>query len=297
MFVGLFSLPRWVQKHQYKNKLFRDLTKRDLERIQTGLAKFKDPNPEVTIVIPAWNEQDNIFRTLSSLAANETKRKVEIVVVNNNSTDKTQKVLDTLGVVNYFEQEQGITFARQQGLEKAKGKFHLCADSDTYYPPTWIDEMVKTLEQSDKIVGVYGRYAFIPEIESERFLFWIYERFAAIIIRLRRKKREHINFLGFNMGFKAAIGLRNGGFKVKQVRKFDNAAGSDYFVDESEDGRMAVNLMKTGKLALVTSSKARVFTSCRRLVAEGGIVKAFVNRFKLHFARISEYLNGAKIED
>jgi glycosyltransferase involved in cell wall biosynthesis len=297
MFIAPFSLPRWLIKHQYKHRLFGDLTKRELERIQNGLAKFKDPNPDVTIVIPAWNEENNIFRTLSSLASSESERKIEIVVINNNSTDDTQKVLDSLGVVNYFEEKQGITFARQQGLEKAKGKYHLCADSDTFYPPKWIDEMVKNLEKNDETVGVYGRYSFIPEIESERFFFWLYERFAGIIIRLRKSKREHINFLGFSMGFETSIGLNNGGFKVKQVRKFDNAVGSDYFVDESEDGRMAVNLMKTGKLFLVTSNKARVFTSCRRLVAEGGIFKAFNHRFKLHSKRISEYLNGKKIED
>lgn len=297
MFVAPFSLPHWIKKHQYKNRLFRDLTKRELERIQNGLSKFKDPNPDVTIVIPAWNEQDNIFRTLSSLSSSASERKIEIVVINNNSTDETQKVLETLGVVNYFEEKQGITFARQLGLEKAKGKYHLCADSDTYYPPSWIDEMVKHLEKNNETVGVYGRYAFIPEFDDERFFFWLYERFAGIIIRLRKNNREHINFLGFNMGFKTAVGLRNGGFKVKEVRKFDNAIGSDYFVDESEDGRMAVNLMKTGKLYLVTSSKARVFTSSRRLIAEGGIFKAFNYRLKLHSKRISEYLNGKKIEE
>ncbi|MBK0381724.1 glycosyltransferase family 2 protein [Pedobacter sp. SD-b] len=295
MYVALFSLPKWLRKHQYKQKKFADLTSEELNLIKAGLAKLASPAPEVSIIIPAWNEEDNIFRTLSSLAANQTKRKVEIVVINNNSTDQTQTVLEQLGVKNFFQPEQGITFARQMGLENAKGKYHLCADSDTFYPPKWIDTMIKPLENSDKIVGVYARYAFIPEREGERFFFWLYERFAGIIIRLRKKNREHINFLGFNMGFKTAVGLANGGFKVKNVRKFDNALGSDDYVDESEDGRMAVNLMKSGNLFLVTQKNARVFTSSRRLIAEGGILKAFKHRFKLHTKRLSEYINGKKI--
>ncbi|HEX7367380.1 MAG TPA: glycosyltransferase family A protein, partial [Pelobium sp.] len=252
-------------------------------------------NPEVSVMIPAWNEANNIFRTLSSLAASNTKRNVEIVVINNNSTDKTQEVLDQLGVRSYFEAQQGITFARQLGLEKAKGKYHLCADSDTFYPPNWIDAMVAPLEKKDNVVGVYGRYAFLPENSYDRLFFWVYERFASIIIRLRKRNREHINFLGFNMGFITSVGLKNGGFKVKNVRKFDNAIGSEYYVDESEDGRMAVNLMKTGELKLVTSTKATVFTSSRRLIAEGGILKAFKYRLKLHSKRITEYLSGSKI--
>lgn len=295
MSVALLKLPRWLKEHLFLNKLFANLSPQEIKNLQQKVQKFQDLQPEVSIVIPAWNEENNIFRTLSSLASNTTKYKVELIVVNNNSTDKTQQVLDTLGVKSYFEPKQGITFARQLGLEKAKGKYHLCADSDTFYPPGWIDAMVKPLENDDNIVGVYGRYAFIPENPYERIFFWMYERMAGIIIRLRKRRREHINFLGFNMGFIAQVGLANGGFKVKDVRKFDNAIGSDYFVDESEDGRMAVNLMKTGKLKLILSSKARVFTSSRRLIAEGGILTAFKYRFKLHTKRITEYLNGQKI--
>lgn len=295
MAVAPFKLPKWLKRHLYFNKRFTDLTTTELYDIKSRIGKFQDLAPEVSIMIPAWNEEDNIFRTLSSLADSNTKKQVEIVVINNNSTDNTQKVLDALGVRSYFEAQQGITFARQLGLVNAKGKYHLCADSDTFYPPEWIDAMVAPLEKDNQIVGVYGRYAFIPENNYDRFFFFLYERFASIIIRLRKRKREHINFLGFNMGFVTKIGLDNGGFKVKNVRKFDNAIGSDYYVDESEDGRMAVNLMKTGSLKLVTNNKAVVFTSSRRLIAEGGILKAFQYRLKLHSKRIIEYLNGSKI--
>lgn len=295
MSVALFKLPFWLNQHLYSNREFADLTQAELSDIKNRIKSFQDEAPEVSIMIPAWNEAENIFKTLSSLASSNTKRKVEIVVINNNSTDNTQQVLDNLGVRNYFEAQQGITFARQLGLEQAKGKYHLCADSDTFYPPGWIDSMVAPLERNEETVGVYARYAFLPENTYDRFFFWIYERFAGIIIRLRKRKREHINFLGFNMGFVTKVGLDNGGFKVLNVRKFDNAIGSEYYVDESEDGRMAVNLMKTGKLKLVTTKKAVVFTSSRRLIAEGGILKAFKYRFKLHSKRLIEYITGSKI--
>lgn len=295
MTKALFKLPTWLKQHLYFNKTFTDLTEAELLDIRTRIQKLQHSEPEISIMIPAWNEADNIFRTLSSLASSDTKRNVEIVVINNNSTDRTQEVLDALGVKSYFEAQQGITFARQLGLENAKGKYHLCADSDTFYPPGWIDAMVKPLAEGKDVVGVYGRYAFIPENGYARYFFWVYERFAGIIIRLRKRKREHINFLGFNMGFITQVGLQNGGFKVTNVRKFDNAIGSAYYVDESEDGRMAVNLLKTGKLKLVTSHKAIVFTSSRRLIAEGGILKAFKYRIKLHSTRLVEYLNGNKI--
>jgi glycosyltransferase involved in cell wall biosynthesis len=292
MAVSLLYLPNWIKKHLFVDKNFKDLTEAEIQDIKSRIIKFQDNQPEISIMIPAWNEENNIYRALSSLASSNTKRRVEIVVINNNSTDETQKVLEILGVRNYLQPIQGTPFARQLGLENAKGKYHLCADSDTFYPPDWIDCMVKPMDENKDIVGVYGRYAFLPPYKNGRFLLWIYERLTGIIIRIRKKKREYINVLGFNMGFLTEVAIKNGGFKVTDVRKFDNALGSEYFVEEAEDGRMALNLMKSGKLKLVKSNQARVFTSSRRLVAEGGIITSFINRCKTHTQRISEYVNG-----
>ncbi|TZF84756.1 glycosyltransferase family 2 protein [Pedobacter sp. BS3] len=285
-------LPEWLQPHLFPGKKFADLTVAELSDLKERLSRFRDEQPEVSVVIPAWNEQDNIFRTLSSLAANTCRYRVEIVVINNNSTDGTQQVLDELGVRNYLQPIQGTPHARQMGLFKARGKYHLCADSDTFYPPKWIELMVKPMEKDPSITGVYGRYFFLPQPGEGRFLYFFYEKVTGLLIRLRKINREYINVLGFNMGFVTEVGRTTGGFEVTDVRKFDNALGSDYFVDEAEDGRMAINLKKKGRLKLVTNYKARVFTSSRRLKAEGGLVKSFINRFKLHTRRLSEYVNG-----
>ncbi|MBU0696304.1 MAG: glycosyltransferase family 2 protein [Bacteroidetes bacterium] len=292
MSVSLFRLPSWIKPHRYTNKKFTDLIAAEINDLKLRISKFQDQSPEVSIIIPAWNEENNIFRALSSLASAKTNRKIEIVVINNNSTDNTQQVLDTLGVRNYFQPEQGITFARQLGLENAKGRYHLCADSDSFYPPNWIEAMITPMEQDKSVVGVYARYAFLPITGNDRFLLWFYERFTGIMVWLRKRNREYINFLGFNMGFVTKVALENGGFKVTDVRKFNNALGSEDYVHESEDGRMAINLQKTGKLKLVRSNDARVFTSSRRLIAEGGLLKSFINRIKIHSKRISEYVKG-----
>jgi glycosyltransferase involved in cell wall biosynthesis len=290
--MSIFSLPGWLGPHLFKGKKFSDLTTAELTDLQTRIAKFKEEQPDVSVVIPAWNEENNIFRTLSSLSANQTNWKVEIVVINNNSKDNTQNVLDEIGVRSYLQPVQGTPHARQMGLEKARGKYHLCADSDTFYPPKWIDLMVKPMVEDTGITGVYGRYSFIPPEGQGRFGLWLYENFTGILVQIRKRKREYLNTLGFNMGFVTEIGRETGGFKVSQVRMFDNAAGSDYFVDEAEDGTMAVNLKKKGRLKLVLDPKARVFTSPRRLMYDGGIWAAFKNRFKSHGSGMGEYITG-----
>lgn len=288
----MFVLPKWLGQHLYTNKKFDDLTKNELQELRQRISRFQEERPEISVVIPAWNEENNIYRALSSLSASTTQCKVEIVVINNNSTDRTQMVLDTLGVRNYLQPEQGTPHARQMGLEKARGKYHLCADSDTFYPPGWIDLMVAPMKKDAAVVGVYGRYSFIPPEGQGRLGLWFYERITGLLIRVRKRKREFLNVLGFNMGFVTEVGRETGGFRVTNVRKFDNAAGSDYFVDEAEDGRMAVNLKKKGRLSLVTDARARVYTSPRRLMYDGGIWAAFRNRFRSQGKLMGEYLTG-----
>ena len=293
--MTILNLPAWLNKHLYSGSNFYDLSTDQVADLKESLGRFNIENPEVSIVIPAWNEEKNIFRTLSSLASTTTSLNVEIVVVNNNSTDKTQQILDELGVKSYFEPNQGISYTRQTGLLKARGKYHLCADSDTFYPPQWIDQMVKPLKKENGVVGVYGRYSFIPPAGQSRVALWIYEKLTGVIVRLRKQRREHINFLGFNMGFITSVGIETGGFIVAKARKFDNSG--DDFVDESEDGRMAVNLKTRGSLKLITNSDARAFTSSRRLLAEGGVFTSFFKRFNLHVRRIGEYVASPPYKD
>ncbi|MFP5080276.1 glycosyltransferase family 2 protein [Pedobacter sp. JCM 36344] len=294
--MSLFQLPKWIKPHLFEGKNFKDLTDEDINSLRSKIKHFKSDDPDVSIMIPAWNEENNIYRTLSSLSSNITSLRVEIVVINNNSTDQTQLVLDKLGVKNYLQPKQGTAFARELGLEKALGKYHLCADSDSFYPPQWIDLMCKPLMANDNIVGVYGRYSFIPSKDESRLPWFLYEKVTGAMVRLRKARREHINFLGFNMGFITEVGRQNGGFNVLKTRAFENAIGSENFVEEAEDGRMAVNLKKTGQLKLVTDSRARVFTSARRINAEGGLIKSFKHRFLKHSGQLSEYLNGVKVE-
>jgi glycosyltransferase involved in cell wall biosynthesis len=288
--MSLFGLPGWIGPHLFKNKKFSDLSPSEIDVLRNSISRFKDEKPDVSVVIPAWNEENNIYRTLSTLSNSHTKLKVEIVVINNNSTDGTQNVLNTLGVRNYLQTVQGTPFARQMGLEKALGKYHLCADSDTFYPPDWIDLMVAPMIKDSGITGVYGNYSFIPPENQGRFGLWLYEKFAGVVIRIRKKNREYLNVYGFNMGFVTEIGRATGGFKVSGSRVYANIVGSDY-ENEAEDGRMALNLKKAGNLKMVTDSKATVFTSPRRLLDDGSIANAFFNRAKRQLKGMRDYLS------
>lgn len=285
------ALPSWLKAHLFPRKKFADLTVAEVARLREQLARFRTENPDVTVVIPAWNEADNIFRTLSSLAASETEQRVEIIVVNNNSTDATQQVLDVLGVRSFAEPRQGIAHARQQGLEAARGRFQLCADADTFYPPQWIELMTQPMRTSTNVTGVYGRYAFVPPAGQGRTGLWLYELCTGVLFNIRRRRREFVNVLGFNMGLVTEVGRATGGFKMENARTFHNEAN----VLESEDGWMALRLQTRGRLQLVTDPRALVFTSSRKLLQDGGVLQAFYGRIKGHTGNLMEYLTGARV--
>ena len=61
--------------------------------IKKNYASLSNGIPEVSVVIPAYNEEDGILLTLQSLSANSTNRVVEIIVVNNNSKDNTEALV------------------------------------------------------------------------------------------------------------------------------------------------------------------------------------------------------------
>ena len=131
--------------------------------------KLLKGKPEVSVVIPAYNEEKDILRTLHSLSANVTGRSVEIVVVNNNSKDNTEALVRAAGVTCVNETIQGITAARNAGLAAATGKYVLNADADTLYPKDWIEQMVAPLANNEGVSITYGRFSFIPTGVTSRF--------------------------------------------------------------------------------------------------------------------------------
>ena len=86
---------------------------------------------------------------------NQHNYPVEILVINNHSTDHTEEVLKELGVTYFNEYRKGPGFARQCGLNHARGKYHLCIDADTLYPPQYISTMIKVL-QDKEVAGQTG---------------------------------------------------------------------------------------------------------------------------------------------
>lgn len=126
----------------------------------------KDYNPLVSVVVPAWNEEVGIKKTVDSVLIN-TYKNLEIVVVNDGSSDRTSEIVEELvaknpGKVILLDQQNGGKFsALNKGIRHAKGEIIVTIDGDSYVYPNAIQLLVEGLSDRsfDATVGkiVVGR--------------------------------------------------------------------------------------------------------------------------------------------
>lgn len=263
IFNNILSVPGWV-KDILTTYQAGKASPQAVEELKKGLAKYRCENPEVSIVIPAYNEEKEIMRMLASFARMKPNYKTELIVVNNNSKDRTKEILLSLGVSVIDEPRQGISFTRQTGLEQAKGKYILNADGDSIYPEGWINCYVEAL-QDPQVTCVYGTYSFFPSADISRFTLGLYEGGVRLVSNMRKKKMDFFNVYGFNFAFRREQGLQAGGFNTTRQRW--------------SDGWLAMMLAQVGKVQQVHDKRVQVWTSDRRIVIDGGIASAVKKRF------------------
>lgn len=273
-------MPVWVKNILQKPLDVKQFTNLELQDLKRKLVRFSSKNPIVSIVIPAWNEEEGILHTLISLAQTNTKYDVELLIINNNSTDGTASLLDLLGVKNSLESKQGVGHARTRGLHEAKGQYILTGDSDTFYPEGWITAMVEGMIKNEQVYCVHGSYSFLPSDNTPRWQYAFYEFLSGFIIRKKEKKQPFLNTLGFNSGFIRQKGIDVNGYDIETQRTFRGAAGVAE-QNATEDGMMALRLQQSGgKIKAIEGLEGRVWTSDRRIQLDGGLKNAMMMRVK-----------------
>ncbi len=151
-----------------------------------------------SIVIPAYNEEEVIAKAIGSLRRLGTPRRdYEIIVVDNNSKDRTGEVARANGADKViFESEPGTNFAREAGRKAAGGEIIVFLDADSTPPMDWLSRIEADLLEPGMaavsgpfdygfggimkfVDGIYSRH-FLPIVPKIlRVLFW---RKAGVII-------------------------------------------------------------------------------------------------------------------
>lgn len=112
----------------------------------------------ISIVIPAYNEQENIVACIQSIKNQSYKGLKEIIVVDNNSTDDTNFLAKKEGVIVISELIPGVCAARQAGTEIAKGDIIVSSDADTVFPVDWLEKIMNVFLENPDVVAVGGPF-------------------------------------------------------------------------------------------------------------------------------------------
>lgn len=135
---------------------------------------------KLSVVIPTYNREKLLAKTLQSLDNAEipTDLEIEIIVVNNNSTDDTenlvkdyQKQAKNLAVTYLFEEKQGRSAAVNAGIRNANNELISMIDDDIQINPDWFTEVAKIFrERWDKVDFIGGKVLPIWEIEPPKWV-------------------------------------------------------------------------------------------------------------------------------
>lgn len=202
-------------------------------------------NAQVSIIIPTYNESENIVQVLKSIGENLPKNThTHAIVVDDNSPDGTGKIVEaylknvkkiadyTIDVI-HRKAKSGLSSAILKGIQHSKGDTIVVMDSDFSHPPQVIPKMVESLRQSKCDIVIASRYLKDSYIKD-----WTLKRklISKVAIKIAKKglginasdpmsgffafKRHIINGLKFDaIGYKMLLEIlvKTKGVYVKEI--------------------------------------------------------------------------------
>jgi len=221
----------------------------------------------LSFVIPAYNEERYLPGCLESILSqirdlpDHKRDQIEIIVVNNASTDNTKQVaLRYPGVRVVDESRKGLTFARQAGFMASSGSLIANVDSDCRLTPGWISQVLSTFDAEPTLAALSGPLVYYDLTPRQRFLVRVFYLSAYITYIINR----HILRVG---------SMVQGGNFVLNRSSLEAIGGFNTNISfYGEDTDIARRLNTVGKVRFTFDLK--ILSSARRLTHEGILTMA-----------------------
>jgi glycosyltransferase involved in cell wall biosynthesis len=256
----------WFEKFlSVYEKPYSEVPQEVIDGTRDRLKSLQSDKPLVSIVIVAYNEEKRLPACLWSLSEQQCKYPVEFIGVDNESKDRTAEIYQAFGVPYYTEHQHTCGYARQCGLNQAKGKYAMCIDCDTMYPPHYIELMVDNLMQPG-VSAVAAMWSYYPDENHSKLQMKMYEFFRDIYLRIQNINRPELTVRGLAFGYYTENAMKEG-YRVELLR--------------GEDGSMALSMKKYGKIKFVYDKRCRVITGYGGL-KEKSIFAAMWHRLKFY---------------
>ena len=105
----------------------------------------------VTVVIPTRNEEAAIVDTIRSIPKSNWCKKIDFLIIDGNSTDKTRELAEKEGAKVYVEPRKGYGRAYKTGFAMAEGDIIVTMDADCTYPGEEVPALVKKLVDEEPV--------------------------------------------------------------------------------------------------------------------------------------------------
>jgi len=235
----------WYDKYlTIYGKPFDEVPQIIIDETRERLAKLQSPEPLASIVVIAYNEETHLQACLWALSEICCKYPVEIIGVDNDSKDRTAEIFEKSGIPYYTEYQHSCGYARRCGLQHAKGRFYFDVDSDTLYPLYYYEIMLEHLLKPG-VSCVSATWSYIPDENHSKLSLKLYEMVRDLFLWIQHFKRPELSVRGLVFAYNADYG-RKEPYRVDIIR--------------GEDGSMALNLKKYGKIVFVRDSRCRAIT-------------------------------------
>jgi len=202
---------------------------------------------KVSVVIPAYNEEKRIANCLN-FVVNQEEKADEIILVDNNCTDKTVEIAKKYGVRVITETTQGMIPARNKGFNSAQYDIIARTDADTHVPKNWIKIIKDNFEKDNALVGLSGTASFYDFPISDKLQQSQWQN--KVIFALIKSQIKHATLYGPNMAIK-----KSAWEKIKNEVCLDDKS-------VHEDTDLAIHLGKYGEIKI--DPRLVVDTSFRR---------------------------------
>lgn len=206
---------------------------------------------KITVIICTYNRSASLGKTLESVAVSTMPDSVawEILVVDNNSRDKTREVVEEFsrrypGRFRYlFEPKQGKSNALNSGIREARSEILAFTDDDVTVEPSWLKNLCTVLEGSEW-AGAAGRIYPPPDVTPPYWLAFDGPHSMGSILALFDRGPEPLELheapYGANVAFRKEMFEKYGGYRTD----LGPTAGSEV---RGEDTEFCLRIMKGGE--------------------------------------------------
>lgn len=124
----------------------------------------------ISVIIPAYNVENYIEECILSLI-NQSYRNIDIIIIDDGSTDNTREVIRKYertcsNITCYEQRNQGVSVARNFGLQKANGEFVIFIDPDDYLEDNMLLKMYKKMTENSVDIVICGHNVFYEDFSG-----------------------------------------------------------------------------------------------------------------------------------